>query len=62
MIPADTIADLAELGFTPEQTRAVAAILRAVEDATHAEGQAAIESRRVDRDRKTVIAKRRHVT
>ena len=59
MIPAETIAELALIGLSAEQARAVASMLRAVEVATQAEGLAALESRRAaDRNRKALQRER----
>jgi hypothetical protein len=59
MIPASTIAKLALLGLSPEQTEAVAAMLSEVEQATEGKSAAAIEARRAnDRERKE---RQRHV-
>lgn len=59
MIPAEVMTRLATLGLEPEHARAVAEMLSAVETATKAEGDAAIEARRAnDRERK---ARQRHV-
>ncbi len=53
MIPTNALASLATIGLTTEQASAVADMLRAVEDATRAEANSAIDARRAsDRARK----------
>lgn len=59
MIPVDALVELATLGLSRDQAEAVSLMLRAVEDATRAEGNDAIEARRKnDRERKD---RQRHV-
>jgi 5-methylcytosine-specific restriction endonuclease McrA len=53
LIPTNALASLATIGLTAEQAAAVADMLRAVEDATRAEANSAIEARRASESART---------